>query len=176
MGFPGGEESVCNAGDLGSLPGLGRSLGERNGYPLQYSSLENSMGCISMGSQRVGHDWVTFTLLLYQLSHQGSPRILEWVAYPFSSGSSWPRNHTRVSCMAGRFFTNWAIREVYHETNMDASSINCFFLAECPCETGSVGRLDYLEWGHINGLTCPYTITVLMGLQAGTLAISPGSP
>ena len=36
--------------------------------------------------------------ILYQLSHKGSPRILEWVAYPFSSGSSWPRNWTRVSC------------------------------------------------------------------------------
>ena len=41
---------------------------------------------------------------LYQLSHKGSPRILEWVAYPFSSGSSWPRNWTRVSCIAGGFF------------------------------------------------------------------------
>ena len=44
--------------------------------------------------------------ILYQLSHQGSPRILEWVAYPFSSGSSRPRNRTGVSCIAGRFFTN----------------------------------------------------------------------
>ena len=43
--------------------------------------------------------------------HQGSPRILEWVAYPFSRGSSQPRNWTRVSCIAGGFFTNWAIRE-----------------------------------------------------------------
>ena len=45
MGFPGGsdgKESVCNAGDLGSIPGLGRSPGEGNGYPLQYYSLENS--------------------------------------------------------------------------------------------------------------------------------------
>jgi len=48
--------------------------------------------------------------ILYQLSHKGSPRILEWVAYPFSRGSSWPRNQTKVSCTAGRFFTNWAIR------------------------------------------------------------------
>ena len=40
-----------------------------------------------------------------------SPRILEWVAYPFSSRSSQPRNWTRVSCIAGRFFTNWTIRE-----------------------------------------------------------------
>ena len=44
--------------------------------------------------------------ILYQLSHKGSPRILEWVAYPFSSKSSPPRNRTGVSCIAGRFFTN----------------------------------------------------------------------
>ena len=47
----------------------------------------------------------------YQLSHKGSPRILEWVTYPFSRGSSPSRNQTRVSCIAGGFFTNWAIRE-----------------------------------------------------------------
>ena len=50
-------------------------------------------------------------LILYQLSHQGSPRILEWVACPFSSGSFQPRNQPGVSCIAGRFFTSWAIRE-----------------------------------------------------------------
>ena len=49
--------------------------------------------------------------ILYQLSHKGSPRTLEWVAYPFSRGSSQPRNRTGVSRIAGRFFTNWAIRE-----------------------------------------------------------------
>ena len=49
--------------------------------------------------------------ILYQLGYKGSPRILEWVAYPLSSGSSWPRNWTGVSCIAGRFFTSWAIRE-----------------------------------------------------------------
>ena len=49
--------------------------------------------------------------ILYQLSHKGSPRTLEWVAYPFSRGSSRPKNWTEVSCIAGRFFTNWAIRE-----------------------------------------------------------------
>ena len=49
--------------------------------------------------------------LLYQLSHKGSPRILEWVAYPFFSGSAQSRNWTRISCIEGRFFTNWAIRE-----------------------------------------------------------------
>ena len=38
-------------------------------------------------------------------------RILEWVAIPFSRGSSWPRDQTQVSCVAGRFFTIWATRE-----------------------------------------------------------------
>ena len=49
--------------------------------------------------------------ILYQLSHKESPGILEWEAYPFFSGSSWPRDWTRVSWIAGGFFTNWAIRE-----------------------------------------------------------------
>ena len=46
MGFPGGstsKESASYAGDLGLIPGLGRSPGEENGYPFQYSGLENSM-------------------------------------------------------------------------------------------------------------------------------------
>ena len=57
----------CNAGDPGSIPRSGRSHGEGNGNPLQYSCLENPMdgekpgGLQSMGSQIVGHDWVTST-------------------------------------------------------------------------------------------------------------------
>ena len=62
MGFPGGsdgKESACNVGDLGLIPGLGRS-GEGSGYPLQYSCLENSMDKEAgrlhlMGSQKVIH-------------------------------------------------------------------------------------------------------------------------
>ena len=51
MGFPCGSvgKSTCNMGDLGSIPGLGRSPGEENDYPLQYSGLENSTGCIVHG-------------------------------------------------------------------------------------------------------------------------------
>ena len=51
-GFPcgsAGKESACTAGDLGSIPGLGKSPGEGKGYPLQYSGLENSMDCIVHG-------------------------------------------------------------------------------------------------------------------------------
>ena len=49
LGFPcgsAGKEFTCNAGDLGSIPGLGRSPGEGKGYPLQYSSLENYVDCV----------------------------------------------------------------------------------------------------------------------------------
>ena len=66
MGFTGGsdvKESTCNAGESGSIPGWGRSPGERNGHPLQYSYLENPHGqsslvgySQSMGSHRVKHD------------------------------------------------------------------------------------------------------------------------
>ena len=52
LGFPygsAGKESACNARDLGSIPGLGRSPGEGKGYLLQYSGLENSMACIVHG-------------------------------------------------------------------------------------------------------------------------------
>ena len=64
QGVPGGsdgKESACNAGDLGLIPESGRSLGEGNGSPVQYSCLENPMDggawpTIVHGSQRVGHD------------------------------------------------------------------------------------------------------------------------
>ena len=48
-GGSGGKESACNAGDLGSIPGVERSPKEGNSYPLQYSGLENSMDCIVRG-------------------------------------------------------------------------------------------------------------------------------
>ena len=51
--------------------------------------------------------------ILYQPSHKGSPRMLEWVAYPFSNVSSRPRTWTGISWIAGGFFTNWAIREAF---------------------------------------------------------------
>ena len=66
-GFPcgsAGKEPTCNAGDLGLIPGLGRSPGGGKGYPLRYSGLENSTDC--PWGCRVGHDWVTFTFTTYQ--------------------------------------------------------------------------------------------------------------
>ena len=66
-GFPcrsAGKESTCNAGNLGSIPGLGRSPGEGKGYSLQYSGLENSMDCIVHGVTESETTEVTFTLTL----------------------------------------------------------------------------------------------------------------
>ena len=65
LGFPGGAEvkaSTCSVGDLGSIPGSGRSPGEGNGYPLQYSDLENSRDYTVPG---VAKSWMQLSLLLY---------------------------------------------------------------------------------------------------------------
>ena len=68
LGFPcgsAGKESACNVGDLALIPGLGRSLGEVKGYPLQYSGWRIPWIVESMGSQRVGHNWMTFTFIIW---------------------------------------------------------------------------------------------------------------
>ena len=110
-----GQESACNAGDLGSIPGLGRSPEEGNGYPLQYSGLENSMDrrgwqatihgvaksqpqlsnfqlamkmlCVrhSIMSDSLGPHGLWPTRLLCPWVSPG--KILQWVAIPFSRGS-----------------------------------------------------------------------------------------
>ena len=86
-----GQESICNAEDLGSVPGLGTSPGEGKGYPLPYASLENSK------------DYTVHEILL--------ARILEWVAFSFFKGSSQPRDRTQVFCIADGFFISWATGE-----------------------------------------------------------------
>ena len=58
-GGSGGKESFCQAGDMGSIPGLGRSPGEGNGDPLQYSCLQNAMDRGAWWSQTDGHDLMT---------------------------------------------------------------------------------------------------------------------
>ena len=71
LDFPGGsagKETTCNAGDLGSIPGLGRSPGEGKSYPISILAWRIPWTIQSMGSKRVGHDWVTFTFYLVQFS------------------------------------------------------------------------------------------------------------
>ena len=73
-GFPcgsAGKESACNVGDLGSIPGLGRSPGEGKGCPLQYSGLEKSLDCIVHG---VSHKELDTTFALLHFFPPGKPR------------------------------------------------------------------------------------------------------
>ena len=69
--------------------------------------------------------------ILYQLSHQGRPRIVDWVAYPFSRGSSQPSNQTRVSCIASRFFTSWHTRKVLYVLSDQIRSVAQLCLTLC---------------------------------------------
>ena len=84
--------------------------------PWNSPGLNTGVGSLSLPQGIFPTQWSNPGLLhcrwiLYQLSHKGNLRILEWVAYPFSSGSSQPRNQIKVSFIAGRFFTNRTIRE-----------------------------------------------------------------
>ena len=127
MGFPcgsAGKESICNAGDMSLIAGLGRSHGEGKGYPLQYSGLANSTDCRVHG---VAKSWTRLSnchllsyiyvcgraksLHLYPslcdpmdcslpgFSVHGilQARLLEWVAISFFRGFSRPRDRTCVS-------------------------------------------------------------------------------
>ena len=76
------KESSCMAGDLGLIPGLGRSPGEGNGKPLQYPCLENpkdrgAWGCFSPWSHKEysspGHNWATNTFKVYMLAEDSNP-------------------------------------------------------------------------------------------------------
>ena len=86
--------------------------------------------------------------ILYQLNHKGSQTILEWLAYAFSSRSSQPRNRTGVSCIAGGFFANWAIREV-HVLRMSLFSDSVKWLI------WKTPYISHLPWNFDNTKWCP---------------------
>ena len=130
------KESACNVGDLGLVPGLGRSHGKGKDYPLQYSGLENSMDSIVHGVAKhrtrlsdfhtqmiknhpaMQDTWV-WSLGLEDPLEKGMAIhssilawkiplmvIHEWVTMPSSRGSSQPRGQTQVFCIVGRVFTS----------------------------------------------------------------------
>ena len=72
-----GKESACNAGDLGLIPGLGRSPGEGNGNPFQYSCLENSMDCVVHGAAK---SWTQLSNLHFHFS--GCKGYFIWLEFP----------------------------------------------------------------------------------------------
>ena len=76
LGFPSGsagKESACNVGNLGSIPGLGRSPREGKGYPLQYSGLKNSIDCIEHG---VAKSWTQLSDFHHHHHHQSKELIV----------------------------------------------------------------------------------------------------
>ena len=99
--------TLCDAMDC-SLPGS-----SVHGYS---PGKDTGVGCHALLQGIFPTQWLNPDLLhcrqiLYCLSHLGSPRILEWLAYPFSRGTFRTRNRTRISFIAGGFFTSWATRE-----------------------------------------------------------------
>ena len=91
LGFPGGsadKESACNAGDLGSTPGLGRPPGEGSGFPLQYSGLENSMDCIVHGLAKSQTRLSNFHFHSFFMSKVEDGR--QEIRQPYLSGVAFP--------------------------------------------------------------------------------------
>ena len=123
LGFPGGsdgKESACSVGDVGSIPGSGRSPGEGNGKESDMTEqLTHTHTIIYTKHQapwkvkvRVAQSCPTLCDPMDSTVHGIlQARILEQVAIPFFRGSSWPRDRTHISNTAGRFFTIWATRE-----------------------------------------------------------------
>ena len=123
LGFPGGsvgKESTCNAEDLGSIPGLGKSPGEGKGYPLQYSCLENSMDFIVHGVAKSQTQLSNFQFHFPSSSEESlflgtkycTSRIMgelqtprgqkQWVSSPGSWQSSIQPSHTSSSVPESR--------------------------------------------------------------------------
>ena len=137
LGFPcgsTGKESSCNVGHLGSILGLGRSLGEGNGYPLQYSCPANQdvlmpadtaaaaaakllQSCPTLVVSKVESesevaqscptlcDPMDCSLPGSSVHGIFQARVLEWIAISFSRGSSQPKDRTQVSRIVDRRFT-----------------------------------------------------------------------
>ena len=100
--------------------------------------------------------------ILYQLNHQGSPRILEWVIYPFSSGTSQPKNWTGVFFVAGRFFTSWAMRGWYIDMG------NMHFSKTIKCAKTRVN----LEGNYGLWVIMMYQCSIILGGKKSAILVS----
>ena len=121
LGFPGGsagEESACNGGDLGPIPGLGRSPGEVKGYPLQYSGLENSKECIVHGvakSQTQLSDFHSLKVLLLSMLLRLYPSVYLPIPY-----------YVHSTCCT-RHYTSLQLHIKFHHTgNLKPATVGVF--------------------------------------------------
>ena len=123
LGFPSGsagKESACNVGHLDSIPGLGRSLGERKGYPLQYSGLENSMDCIVHG---VAKSWTRQSDFHFTSPRDlpdvgfepGSPILQDRLTRPFRTNTPkrCPFHYRGLECKSRKSRNTWSNRQIW---------------------------------------------------------------
>ena len=133
-----------------------------------------------MGLQRVRHNWATKWKVKVKVT-QSCPtlcdpivhgilqaRILEWVAFPFSRGSSQPRDRTQVSHIAGRFFTSWATRVAHSPIKSSESSVMCI----------PGGRISTLPQGYtiVSWLLLLSTHSLLSLVNKSERLPLPGAP
>ena len=125
-------------------PGHNTGVGNRSLSPGDFSQ---NRGRTQVSHTAGGNRWI-----LYCLSHQESPRILEWVAYPFSSRCLQPRHQTGVSWIAGGFFTSWATREalVYNLYSVSKFTVlkmwpKCLWNPCCTTIKVGFGGMNYLN-------------------------------
>ena len=90
----------------------GDSPGKNNGVGCR-ALLQGIFPSLGLNPGLLHRRWI-----LYHPSHQGSPRMLDWIAYPFSRESSQPRNGTGVSCIASGFFTSWGTRKALKQPSL----------------------------------------------------------
>ena len=95
-------------------PGQTTGVGSRSLHPEIFPTQESNSGLLHCRQ------------ILYHLSHKWSLRILEWVAYPFTSGSSWPRNWTSVSCLHYR----WILHQLSYAAAAAKSLQSCLTLCD----------------------------------------------
>ena len=123
---------LCSTQSTMTLYSLWNSPGQKTGV----GSLSLLQGIFPTQGWNLGFPHCQW--ILYQLSHKGSPRVLLWVASPFSSGSSWSRNWTRTSCIAGGSLPTELSGKPIVRGNFD--DFNKSFFSEVP------GSKAWLEW------------------------------
>ena len=172
-----GKESACNAGDLGLILGLGRSPGEGKGYPLQNSGLENSVytefwTTQSMGSQRVGHDWETFTYYVSgckslicvpsfhphnqpgkqePLALQGRDRHTARLSNRFHVSRAGMRTQGSLLCSRGSWPLSWFLM---HRTELPSRVLILQVLRESEQEKRAWRERVCVKWHSTAALSC----------------------
>ena len=109
MGYPcgsAGKESACNAGDLGLIPGSGRSPGEGKGYRLQCSGLENRMDCIVHGVTK-SQTWLSDFRFYFLVAHMVSLQCRRRRFDPWIRKTPWRRKWQPTPVFLPRKFHGW---------------------------------------------------------------------